>query len=516
MTKQAQVGAFAIVSLLLLFGIFYYITDFGTRHTGYQIGVRFRSAAGLTPGALVYFSGVNAGSVAAVTLLPDNTVDVILAIKNDINIPAASKFIISAPVTGSPQVTIVPPNTPPPFALLPRSVMPVDQQPQGTNTATLADLLQQGQGQLKRLDTVVGEFAARTPKLLNTLQSTLDNADALTSQMRVSMSQLSGTMLSLGSSLQSTLGSAGANVEQLSATLNATASRNSQKIDTLLDQLQATSVSLNKAMAQIASLASNPNVKANVLATTRSIADTTQTLAALLHDMRTVTANPGTQAQVRDTVANLDAIMQKANSLLGQLGGTSSVYGVDRNATPPPGSPRPPAGTAPKAAAAPLPAASRARLRGKLSALAKNLVALQVRLSGLSPQHATCCNPVLGPDRGPQSDINATILPHGSTSAMFGANDIGYRTTWNALLLKDLGAGVRLGGGVLYSQFGVLGRYGTLTNSFGVEARLYDPRYPMLDLNGSFKILPGTELFFGQRDMMHATRRNVYGLQYTL
>ena len=68
MTRQAQVGAFAIVALLLLFGIFYVITDFGTRHTGYRVGVHFRSAAGLTPGALVYFSGVNVGSVDSIVL----------------------------------------------------------------------------------------------------------------------------------------------------------------------------------------------------------------------------------------------------------------------------------------------------------------------------------------------------------------------------------------------------------------------------------------------------------------
>ncbi|MBV9015387.1 MAG: hypothetical protein JO058_06995, partial [Alphaproteobacteria bacterium] len=62
MTRQAQVGAFAITALLLLFGVFYVITDFATRHTGYRVGVHFRSAAGVTPGAQVYFSGVDIGS----------------------------------------------------------------------------------------------------------------------------------------------------------------------------------------------------------------------------------------------------------------------------------------------------------------------------------------------------------------------------------------------------------------------------------------------------------------------
>ena len=133
MTRQAQVGAFAIVALLLLFGIFYVITDFGTRHTGYRIGVHFQSAAGVTPGALVYFSGVDVGSVDSIELLPDNTVDVILAINRDIDVPAASRFLIQAPLTGSPAVVIVPPRAKPPVPLLPRQVLPIAEQPQGSN-----------------------------------------------------------------------------------------------------------------------------------------------------------------------------------------------------------------------------------------------------------------------------------------------------------------------------------------------------------------------------------------------
>ena len=137
MTRQAQVGAFAITALLLLFGVFYVITDFATRHTGYRIGVHFRSAAGVTPGAQVYFSGVDIGSVESIQLLPDNTVDMILAVSRDIDIPAASRFLIQAPLTGSPDVVIVPPHAPPPLPLLPREVLPVAEQPQGINGTSI-------------------------------------------------------------------------------------------------------------------------------------------------------------------------------------------------------------------------------------------------------------------------------------------------------------------------------------------------------------------------------------------
>ncbi|HEX3672015.1 MAG TPA: MlaD family protein [Candidatus Cybelea sp.] len=507
MTRQAQVGAFAIVALLLLFGVFYVITDFGTRHTGYRIGVHFNSAAGATPGALVYFSGVDVGSIDSIVLLSDNTVDVILAINRDIDVPAASRFLIQAPLTGSPVVVILPPRQKPPVPLLPRQVLPIAEQPRGVNGASIADLLEQGQGELKRFDTVMSLIEERTPKLLNTLQSTLNNAQDLTVATKATLAQLSSPLLS-----------ASTNFEQLSATLNASAAVDSQKVGALLDQFQSTSVALNKSMSALQGLATDPRLKENVLATTQSIAEATQTLAALTKDLRTVTGDPQTQAQMRNTIANLDAVMQKADSLLGQLGGTSSVYGVDTGATPPPltvpsGSPYPQG--APGSSQTPAPGINpelRAKLQGKLASVARNLVAIQVRLSGLSPQHNPGLNPVLTSSQGPLGDINVLVLPHSSTSLMVGANAIGNNTTWNAVLEKNSGS-FHLGAGVLYSQVGVLGQYAPI-HGLGFETRIYDLTYPMIDLYGNIHLAPGAQLFFGQRDVTHASRRNTIGLQY--
>ena len=84
-------------------------------------------------------------------------------------------------------------------------------------------------------------------------------------------------------------------------------------------------------------VATNPQVKNNLLDTTRSFAVTAKTFAELANDLRQVTGNPQTQSQLRDTVAQLDAASQKANSILAQFGGKSSVYGVDAGATPYPG-----------------------------------------------------------------------------------------------------------------------------------------------------------------------------------
>ncbi|MBV8148362.1 MAG: hypothetical protein JO092_04660, partial [Candidatus Eremiobacteraeota bacterium] len=208
----------------------------------------------------------------------------------------------------------------------------------------------------------------------------------------------------------------------------------------------------------------------------------------------------------------------KANSLLGELGGTSSVYGVDANATPaatvPSGSPYPyPAPSGGASTTNPgVSSAMRARVSGKLGTLLRDLVNVQVRLSGLSQQQQATLNPVLTHSQGPLGDLNLIFLPHGSTSIMVGANAIGNNTTWNAVLEQQKG-GFQLGAGVLYSQMGVLAGYTSL-KGLGIETRVYDLTYPMFDLYGRFRIAPGTELFFGQRDITHASRRNTAGIQY--
>lgn len=510
MTKQAQVGAFAILALLLLFGVFYVITDFGTRHTGYKTGIHFTSAAGLHSGALVYFSGVTVGTVDSIVLLPDHTVDVILAVNRDVDIPRDSKFLIQAPLTGDPTMVIVPPAPArADLPVLPRQVLAVEEQPHGTNAATIADLLQEGQGEIKRLDSMLADLERREPRLLDTMQATLDNANALTTTANRSVDQLSST-------LQQTLTAASANVIALTDTLNNTATVDSKRVDAILAQLQTTSVSLDKSMASLQDLATNRDLKANILATTKNIADTTETISELTRDLRTITGDPQTQGQVKNTVANLDATMQRANSLLGALGGTSSVYGVDAGATPYPATqvtPAPPypMQTYPPGSLATPSAQRQQQIKARLGALAKNLVSLRVRVTGLSKERVCCQSPLFTSDRGPQTDIDAVLLPHGSTSVVIGAKNIGANTTVDFAALQSVSPSLRVGGGVLYSRLGVLTQYNS--RIFGIEGRLYDPRRPELDLIGNLNVTHGLQLLFGSRGVNHVERRTVYGVQ---
>ena len=535
MNRQALVGIFTIVALVGLFGIFVVLENYGTQGR-YKIGVHFKSAAGLHRGALVYESGVVVGTVDSTILLPEDfTVDVILAINNNVDVPRSARFLIQAPLTGDSTLEIVPPvheaqpsgmaaptNAPAAVAVLPREVLPLDQQPQGTNPATIQDLLDQGQGEVRRLDKMLADLEAREPKLLNTFQSALDNANEISTTANRSFTRLSARLDSLTSTMQVALERGSANLNDLTQQLDATLRRNTGHFDSIVAALDASARDLNRTADHVTALASDPQLRSNILQTTQGIAQTASTFASIAGDLRNVTGNPQTQAQLRDTVANVDAAAQKANSLLAQFGGRSSVYGVDRGATPAP-SPLP-NGTFPRRSgetppgASPPPETAQANMKNKLGTLVKDLVALQVRVSALDAQKAgTSGSALLTRDRGPQTDINVIALPKGSTYLFAGANDIGARASYNFAAMARMGPNVRVGGGVLYSRLGARAVYSpelTRGLGFGLEGRIYDLRHPTADVYANFGLGQGLTLFGGERDMLHTGRRTTFGLQY--
>jgi ABC-type transporter Mla subunit MlaD len=541
MNKQAIVGLFTILALLALFAVFLVIANVGTGGR-YETAVHFKSAAGLHKGALVYESGVIVGVVDQTKLLPEDfTVDVIMGINNSVDVPRDSRFLIAAPLTGDATVEIVPPlpaprpvgvvgPTPVPqqVALLPRQVLPLEQQPQGTNPATLGDLLEEGQGEVHRLDLILAQLEDSEPHLLASLQSALDNANNLTSQGSKRLFRLADRLDAMTSTLQVALDAGSKNLVDITGTLDTTLHHNTSNVDTLFSMLSKTSVALNQTVDQVRDLASNPQVHQNLIDTTKGLAQTATTIGQMTQDLRSVTGNPQTQAQLRDTIANTDAATQKLNSLLRSFGGTSSVYGVDAGATPAPGATGGPhagaplgggvpGGTiagAPNAASSPTGATLPENFKSRIGAVAKNLLAIQLRLSELDPYQPNTIGQRLlqTSQRGPQTDVNAFILPYGKTSLFVGANDIGTpQSSWNVAVKENVAPHLYVGGGVLYNNLGGLVQYNP--GLIGFEARVYDPQFPTLDAYANINLSRGIQLFGGERDLTHSGRRTVFGLQ---
>src|SRR5665213_1626351 len=204
MNRQALVGIFTIITLIALFGVFVVLGNYGTQGR-YKIGVHFKSAAGLHRGALVYESGVVVGVVDQTNLLPEDfTVEVVLAINNNVDVPRTARFLIQAPLTGDSTMEIVPPvaapqpagiasptNAPAAVAVLPREVL--------------------------RLDKMLADLERREPKLLNTFQTALDNANDISVTANRSFTRLSARLDSLTSTLQVALQQSSANLTDVTA-----------------------------------------------------------------------------------------------------------------------------------------------------------------------------------------------------------------------------------------------------------------------------------------------------------
>jgi ABC-type transporter Mla subunit MlaD len=535
MNRQALVGIFTVVALVGLFGILAVLENYGTGGR-YKLPVHFKSAAGLHRGALVYESGVVVGTVDSTKLRSDDfTVDVILALNNDVDVPRNAKFLIQAPLTGDATVEIVPQapaprpsgiaaptNAPAAVAILPHEALSREQEPEGTNPASIQDLLEQGQGEVRRVDAMLAELANREPALLNTLQSALNNANDISVTTKQSFARLSSRIDTMSDTLQLALQQSSANINDLTGQLDTAVRRNTGHFDAIVASLDASARDLNRTADHVQSLAGDPQLRSNILQTTQGIAQTATTFASIAGDLRQVTGNAQTQAQLRDTVANVDAAAQKANSLLAQFGATSSVYGVDRGATPAPAGTPLPNGSYPTrpgqpgTGATPSPSTVQANVKNKLGALVKNLVSLEVRVSELDEQHATgSSSPLLTKDRGPQTDINVIALPKGPTYLYAGANDIGAKSTYNFAAMAHVSPQLSVGGGVLYSRLGARAVYNPgLSKVLGFEGRVYDLRHPTTDLYANANVFGGLTLFGGERDVFHTGRRTAFGLEY--
>jgi hypothetical protein len=534
LNKRALLGLFSIASLVILFIVYVVLTDYFTRTNGYRMGVRFPSAAGLQSGSLVYESGVVVGSIDEIKLLPDYSSEVIIALRSDVNVPTNARFLIAQPLQGDPTLRIVLRTrtggmqvAAPPF---PHRVLPVAEQPLGLATMSLAEFLAQGQDEVARVDDLMLQFQRRAPRLLDAMQETLDNSTKLTKDADRSLLQVSNTAnTSLGSlsssshmliaQLSQSMNLASANLIDMTARMDAATRSGQPHIEHMTAQLDLASKELVESIDALHQIAGDPALHGNIISTTRSLSQTMENFSQLLNDLRKVTGNEHTQAQLRDVITNVDSASQKADSLLGALGGKSNVQHetIPAASGMPSVSASPLPGTIPQSFASPA-VGPQASSGIHPFALRKSLVGVQVRMGELSPEHRDAngtplSSRLLGQDRGPQTDITLVGLTHGRNNVLLGVNDIGYNSTLTLAAVHHSGAAT-YGGGILYSTLGVTG--GVDGKRFGVSTNVYDPRRGTVDVYG--KLFADSEhnttIFAGERDATRDSRRDVFGLQF--
>jgi hypothetical protein len=256
-------------------------------------------------------------------------------------------------------------------------------------------------------------------------------------------------------------------------------------------------------MQTISQITADPSVKANLIQTTANIKDSSEKLKEIAADIESLTGDPQVQGRLRGAVYDLSSAIAKANDVLGGFSGAQAHEEppAPRGSVPPHPVPTNP-GTSP-GALVPNPGtgiAGNVAPEHRRGFSFSNLTELQVRETWGT--HGG----------GPNSDLNLVVLPRAPTHLTAGANDLGYHTTYNFLIDTAVSPRLQYSLGVIYSNLGMKTVYRPL-GPVGLDARLYDPRHPKLDLYGDVRLTRRLQLFYGERSLFGANKLPSFGFQ---
>ncbi len=499
MTVAFRVGVFAVLTILGIFVVWAMLSNFSLMRNSYQIGVHFRDVVGLQEGSSVQLAGVDIGTVDKIRLLPDQTASVICSINGDNTVYRGSTFTVATTLTGQSTLTIFPPADLSSAVPLPRRVLPEGEQPEGVVPPTIADLVSEGQKRMRDLDKTLAIVNAELPGMVHHFNNVAKHTDALVvhadRNFNLLGEQLNTTVASVNgliTGFQTVLAQNGQNVTAMTTTLRKLVVGNGPKFAALIDDLSATADNLNKTMAAVTSIATDPTMKANLLSATANLKDSSEKLKAVATDIQSITGDPQVQGELRGAVHNLSGAIAKANAILGTF---STAQGTE---TPSPGQPQGGAGS-------PGPRSAAGFRMGSSSGSGFELATAHVRMTwnNASP--------------GPASDFNLELLPRFPVHLTVGANDLGYKTTYNFLINLQDSPRLQYSFGVLYSNLGAQALYQS-AGPFGIDARLYDPKRPKLDLYGDLRLAQRLQLFYGERSLLGPAnlRAPALGVQFNL
>lgn len=505
MTTAFRVGLFAIATIVGIFVVWSVLSNFTLgRHT-YQIGIHFRNVAGLLEGSSVQLAGVEIGTVDKIRLLPDQTATVICTISGDNTVYRGSTFTVATTLTGQSTLTIYPPADLSSAVPLPRRVLPEGEQPEGVVPPTIADLVSEGQARLRSLDKTLAIVNAELPGMVHHFNNVATHTDALIVHTNRNLDllgqQLNTTVAGVNqliTGFQVVVAENGRNVTAMTTSLRSFMTNKGPQFAAMVDDLTATAANLNKTMAAVSSIASDPSVKANLIGATANLRDSSEKLKQVTTQIESITGDPQVQAELRGAITNLASATAKANAILSTFSDANTTTTGGQNQSQP--------ATSPGGGGSPLPQSQTAPVTGFKSGPHNglDLVNAQIRetFNG-TPE--------------PMSDLNLELLPHAPVHVTVGANNIGYHTTYNALLDMRRSAQLQYSFGVIYSNLGGQAIYRPIS-LFGIDARLYDPAYPKLDLYGDIHLAKRLELFYGERSLMGPAnlRTPAYGVQFNL
>ena len=417
MTNEVKVGAFTVCGLALLAVILVMlsgVTFFGGGY--YTLYATFPEVIGLNPSAEVRFAGVPAGKVNAVETEGTHVL-VTMSVDDDIRVPHASVITVSSSgFLGEKYINILPAKDAGVYLAHGDRVAGTPEESMETVMAQLSVLVEQAHEMLTGINGVLND-----PQLKTSFVGTVVNLKEITN-----------------------------NVREMTGTFSRMAAHNEQEINQMVQGLAVLSGSLantaQEVEVMVRDFSGDGEAAANLRATVANIAATSARIDNMAKSLEGVVTDPQTAEDLKAVLHNTRGVTEKADKMLGGLGGGAITPG------------------------------------------------LEVMYSGKESEWRT--------------NFDVTIAPSEQNLFRIGVNDIGGGNRFNLQAGRRMGA-LTARAGIIDSKVGIgldadAGKYWR----FSLDA--YDPNDIRLRPRASVRVGKSTYLFGQVNDVNHRAKRSTY------
>lgn len=303
MTKEAKVGAFTLAGILLLVLVVAHLSGFRLGgNSGYCLYVGFTKATGLVPQSGVCLSGVPVGSVESIEN-EGTGVTVAIRIKENVRVPRDSTVTIeSTGVMGEKFVSIMP----------------------GRGDSHL----------FENGDYIIGQDEEGMDVMFQNISKAVVQVQDLLSSVNeiISDPQLKGTLVDMAVNMRD----ASAHVNGLMAGLEQMVYMNQGNVQQTVQNLQMATAGMQRTMnsvehmmANLDTVAGDPQTAENIRMTLQNIADTSARVERMAASIEGVVSDPQTAEDLKQTIHNARTLTDKADKMLGKVGGIQVKPSVD-------------------------------------------------------------------------------------------------------------------------------------------------------------------------------------------
>ncbi|MDF2873913.1 MAG: virulence factor Mce family protein [Sporomusa sp.] len=299
MNTEAKVGAITLSGLILLAGMFVYLSGVSFGDKGYPIQAVFAQVSGLKPGNIVRYAGVEIGKVTDVKVLPDG-VSADIMLNPGVKVPVGAALTIGSDgLLGEKYINIMPPREINGF-LAPHAKI-YGENPQGLDELMVSanQVLAEVKTLVKALNDVVAD-----DKVKAALKETALN----TREITANLNRLTATLAMLADTNQGEVTETVANLKAMSGSLKDTAAR-VDKMMASVDNDGKTAIELRE--------------------TITALKQTSSRVEKMAAAMEGVVTDPETAKNVKETLKNARDASAKANKMLGKVADIQTETNVE-------------------------------------------------------------------------------------------------------------------------------------------------------------------------------------------